>query len=162
MGESELSLEARQPRHSSVLHYLKSALFGRDLLLVVLTLAALEGVCRCGFVTFDDPMYVSDISEVICGLSADNIAWAFTASVAANWHPLTMLSLQLDATIMEPVPLTFHRTNLVLHLVNVWLLAEVLRRMTGSVCAAPRWRPCSPSIRCTSSRWPGSANARTC
>ncbi len=160
MGDSELALTP--PHGSPVLRYLGSGLFGRDLLLVVLTLAALEGVCRCGFVNLDDPLYVSDMSEVVCGLSKDNIAWAFTASVSSNWHPLTMLSLQLDATIMEPVALTFHRTNLMLHLLNVWLLAEVLRRMTGALCAARRWRLCSPSIRCTSSRWPGSANARTC
>ena len=134
MDASELPELPGRPLRSPVLTYLRSALVGRDLLLVVLTLAALEGVCRCGFISLDDPTYVLLSTEVTCGLNPGNIAWAFTERVAANWHPLTMLSLQLDATIMDPgEALTFHRTNLVLHLLNVWLLAEVLRRMTGSV-----------------------------
>ena len=134
MGESDLAGAAIRPSRSPVLRYLRSALFGRDLLLVVLTLAALEGVCRCGFLSFDDPGYVLQLAEVTCGLNPNNVCWAFTARIVSNWHPLTMLSLQLDATIMDPgEALTFHRTNLVLHLLNVWLLAELLRRMTGSV-----------------------------
>ena len=54
-----------------------------------------------------------------------------TTLTLANWHPLTWLSLQLDASLFGPEPAMFHRTNLLLHLANVLLLATVLRQMTG-------------------------------
>jgi tetratricopeptide (TPR) repeat protein len=101
-------------------------------LLIALTLGALGSVWDYGYVEFDDPDYASRTTEVTCGLTGlANIRWAFTTWHAGNWHPLTWLSLQLDCTFSDPVPSTFHRTNLLLHLANVLILAEVLRRMTG-------------------------------
>jgi protein O-mannosyl-transferase len=117
---------------SPVLRYLCGPLFLRDLLLVGLTLVALEGVLRCKFVDYDDPIYVYDNHHHM-GVNLENLQYAFTSTAGANWHPLTWISFQLETTLDDPVPVTYHRTNLILHLANVWLLAEVLRRMTGAV-----------------------------
>ncbi len=56
-----------------------------------------------------------------------------TAKVASNWHPLTMLSHTLDCQLYGLAPAGHHATSLLLHLANVLLLFEVLRRMTGAV-----------------------------
>jgi len=108
-------------------------LFPRDAFLVALTLTALGGVSANGFVNYDDITYVVENVEVLNGFSVDNVTWAFTTRKAANWHPLTWLSLQLDSTIFGTTADVYHRTNLLLHLASVLVLAEVLRRMTGAI-----------------------------
>ena len=42
------------------------------------------------FVNFDDNVYVYDNPHVTHGLTAAEIAWAFTATEASNWHPLDL------------------------------------------------------------------------
>ena len=55
----------------------------------------------CGFVNFDDPFYVQNVPIVTNGLSGEGFRWAFSTARLGNWHPLTWLSLQLDAEIWE-------------------------------------------------------------
>jgi Tfp pilus assembly protein PilF len=99
-----------------------------------MTLVAFWPVLRCGFVNFDDPEYVIDNPRVHKGLTADNIRWAFTTFRAANWHPLTWLSLQADCTLHgNAEPFGFHLTNLLLHLGCTLLLFLTLRVLTGAV-----------------------------
>ena len=50
----------------------------------------------------------ADNPEVLAGLTAHGAAWAFTTSREANWHPLTWLSLMLDAEIGGGEPRAFH------------------------------------------------------
>jgi hypothetical protein len=116
-----------------VLRYLKGPLVLRDALLTALTLLAMGGACGHPFVDLDDPLYVEANPDVLNGLNLRSIGWAFTTWTAANWHPLTWLSLQLDASLFGCEPHAFHRTNVLLHLANVLLLAEVLRRLTGAL-----------------------------
>jgi hypothetical protein len=66
------------------------------------TLALFAPVYRAGFVNYDDPDYVTANLHVHGGLTGPNVGWAFTTAHAANWHPLTWLSLQLDATVFGP------------------------------------------------------------
>jgi protein O-mannosyl-transferase len=120
---------------AGLLRYLSSLLFLRDALLAALTLAALAAVCANPLVNLDDDQYVEHF-DVENGLGPDEMTWAFTTRKTSNWHPLTWMSLQLDAQWFGPTPWAFHRTNLILHLANVLLLAEVLRRMTGRLWAS--------------------------
>jgi Flp pilus assembly protein TadD len=98
-------------------------------------------------VNFDDPVYVVDNPHVRTGLSLANFAWAMTSTEAANWHPLTWLSLQLDAQLYGLQPFGFHLTNVVLHSINACLLFIALRAMTGAagrsavVAALFAWHP---------------------
>jgi tetratricopeptide (TPR) repeat protein len=66
-------------------------------------------------------------------LTADAVRWAFTTGHAANWHPLTWLSLMLDCQLFGPGPGRIHLVNLLLHIVNTLLLFTVLKKMTGSL-----------------------------
>ena len=110
------------------------------LALVVATLVAFTPAYRAGFIGLDDPAYVHVNPWVAGGLSAKNIAWAWTTFYQSNWHPLTWLSLQLDATLWrtsrgELNPLGFHLTNILLHAANSVLAFLILRTLTGE-----RWR----------------------
>jgi tetratricopeptide (TPR) repeat protein len=102
-------------------------------LLVLLTLLAYGRAGACGFVNFDDDEYVTANRHVQAGLTADGLRWAFTTFHAHNWHPLTWLSLQLDAALYGLDPHGFHRTNVLLHTAAAVLLFLALRALTGAV-----------------------------
>ncbi|MBM4104027.1 MAG: tetratricopeptide repeat protein [Planctomycetes bacterium] len=85
------------------------------------------------FVSYDDDDYVYNNQHVSGGLTAENIRWAFTSGKAANWHPLTWLSLMLDCQMFGVNPGRTHLVNVFLHLINTLLLFAVFRKMTGSL-----------------------------
>jgi tetratricopeptide (TPR) repeat protein len=84
------------------------------------------------FVNLDDFDYVKLNHHVLSGLTWQNVCWAFTTFDNDNWHPLTWLSLQLDATVWGTGPRGFHFTSLLLHAANAALLFLALRAMTGA------------------------------
>ncbi len=88
---------------------------------------------RHEFVNFDDTTYVLENARVANGLTIDGIAWAFTRSHAANWHPVTWLSHMLDAQFYGLSPGGHHFTNVLLHVATAIMLFLVLRQMTGAV-----------------------------
>lgn len=85
-----------------------------------------------GFVQVDDPAYVTENPHVLAGPTRDGIVWALTATETGNWHPLTWLSLMLDARAGGGGPRAFHVTSVLLHLANALLLFHLLARVTGA------------------------------
>ena len=59
------------------------------LLLFLGTLALYFPALQNEFVNYDDPAYVTSNFHVQQGLTSRNLAWAFTSTAEANWHPLT-------------------------------------------------------------------------
>lgn len=101
------------------------------LLLVVLTLAVFAPVMSYGFLNFDDDVYVYANSAVRRGLAPDAFLVSFVEPVSQHWHPLTMLSYQLDVQLFGMNPAAFHGANLLLHILNALLVFLLLLRMTG-------------------------------
>ncbi len=82
------------------------------------------------FINLDDDFYVTANSHVQAGLTAESVGWAFTSfDDALSWHPLTWLSLQLDAQLFGINPRAFHATNVLLHAANTALLFGLLLRL---------------------------------
>jgi Flp pilus assembly protein TadD len=102
------------------------------LLLAVVTLAVYWPAVHCDFLNLDDTYYFTANHHVQTGLKPANIVWAFTTRYASNWHPLTWLSLMLDATLFGRGPYGPHLTNLLLHAANTALLFRLLRRLTAA------------------------------
>jgi hypothetical protein len=100
--------------------------------LALLTLAVWLPALRNGFVNLDDGFYVYGNPHVRPGITRAGLAWALTANVASNWHPLTLLSHMLDCRLFGLEPAGHHATSLLLHLANTLLLFAVLRGMTGA------------------------------
>jgi Flp pilus assembly protein TadD len=100
-------------------------------LLALLTVALYWPVRGHDFVDYDDPIYVTANPHVQAGLTRRNIGWAFSTGDAANWHPLTWLSLMLDTSLFGKKAVGIHFTNVLLHAANVVLLFWLLRRLTG-------------------------------
>jgi tetratricopeptide (TPR) repeat protein len=104
--------------------------FGR--LLAALVVLTYSPLWDCEFINFDDNVYITQNPMVLRGLSAEGFRWAWTTSYQANWHPLTWLSLQLDAQLFGYHARSYHVTNILLHLANSLLLFVLLWRLTGS------------------------------
>jgi tetratricopeptide (TPR) repeat protein len=83
-----------------------------------------------GFITYDDPVYVTGNAHVAGGLTWQNIRWAFRSTEASNWHPLTWISHMADCQVFGLHPWGHHLTNVLLHATNALLLFILLRGMT--------------------------------
>lgn len=100
--------------------------------LILTVTAAFWQVGNHEFLQYDDVQYVTENQHVQAGLTGAGVVWAFTTTLAGNWHPLTWISHMLDCQLYGLNPRGHHLTNLLLHLVNSLLLFLVLQRMTGA------------------------------
>lgn len=103
------------------------------LLLALAVLAVYFPVRNYGFVDYDDSGYFFGNPHVLAGLNWPNVQWAFTSGQDANWHPLTWLSLMLDATLFGPGAAAPHLTNVMLHAANSILVFLLFLRLTGAL-----------------------------
>lgn len=97
------------------------------------TLTVFWPALHCDFVNYDDPDYFTANAHVATGLTPASVRWAFTTGHASNWHPLTWLSLMLDADLFGKNPAGPHFTNLFFHAANAVLLFLLLRNLTGTI-----------------------------
>lgn len=101
------------------------------IVLVLLTLLAYGQVGGFGYVNFDDPLAVSRNPQVLAGLSADTLRWAFSTFHLGNWIPLTWISLAADISLFGPDPGAQHLVNLTLHAAAAVFLYAFLCASTG-------------------------------
>jgi protein O-mannosyl-transferase len=106
------------------------------LLLGVATFAIYSPVIAHPFINYDDRDYVTENQHVQAGLSMQTIAWAFTSTDQANWHPLTWLSHEMDCEIYGLNPHGHHLTSVLIHTANVLLLFLLLQWATGATGAS--------------------------
>ncbi len=90
-----------------------------------------RGVLDHAFVSYDDDRYVTANEMVQRGLTGESFAWAWTATHASNWHPLTWLSHMLDVTLFGLEPGGHHLTSVVLHAGAALLFFVFLLRTSG-------------------------------
>ncbi len=100
------------------------------ILLTVATILAYWRVNYSNFIFGDDPLYVTENSRIIHGVTLKTVCWFFTNFYANFWHPLTMISLMLDFQLFGLNPYGYHLTNLLFHTASTLLLFFVLHRMT--------------------------------
>ncbi len=103
------------------------------LALLLVTLVAYRSAGQLGFTCYDDNDYVTENPRVLSGFNRANVVWAVTATHAANWHPLTWMSLQCDSQLFGSEACGYHVTNVLLHALAASLLFLAWRQMTGAV-----------------------------
>jgi thioredoxin-like negative regulator of GroEL len=101
--------------------------------LVLLTVVAYSRVAGNSFIGLDDDDYVTENLRVQAGLGWNGLAWAFTTTHAANWHPLTWLSHMLDVELFGLRAWGHHLSSLAIHVASTLLLFHLLRRMTSAL-----------------------------
>lgn len=102
-------------------------------LLLAVVVALYWPVAGYDFIALDDNLYLLENRNVQRGITGKNLIWAMTTFDAANWHPLTWLSLSADYDLFGLNAAGYHMMNLFLHLLNTVFLFLVLRRMTGEI-----------------------------
>jgi hypothetical protein len=105
------------------------------LALAILTVITFWSLKDCGFINFDDDIYVYKNAYVQSGMNANSIGQAFSfsselAKVSGHWCPVIWLSWMLDYQIFGLNPHGFHLINLLFHVMNTTLLFLILHRMT--------------------------------
>jgi tetratricopeptide (TPR) repeat protein len=102
------------------------------LALAVLCAAVFLPVLGHEFVNVDDGDYITNNPHVREGLTLRGAAWALASFHAANWHPVTWISHQLDATLFGLAPGGHHLVSLLLHTANAGLVFLLLDALTGA------------------------------
>lgn len=113
----------------------------------LLTFCLFSPALRCGFVDYDDGIYVVENGQVLKGLTGEGFGYAMHSIDGGSWMPLTWLSHMLDTTLFGLRPAGHHFTNILLHATSSGLLLLVLQRMAGRwwlsmiVAALFAWHP---------------------
>ena len=103
------------------------------LFLVIATLSLYWQVRHHEFIDYDDDVYVTKNPYIQKGLTWNSLAWSFTATYGANWHPLTWLSHISDIELYGLHPGRHHLSNVIFHIINSILLFLFLRNTTGAI-----------------------------
>ncbi len=101
-------------------------------LLIALVFISFSPLRNAGFISFDDPDYVTKNEMVQRGLSIEGIKWAFTTGHSSNWHPLTWLAHMFDWQLFGDNAGAHHLSNLLLHSVNAVFIFLLFKKMTGT------------------------------
>jgi tetratricopeptide (TPR) repeat protein len=102
-------------------------------ILVIVTGVLYWPAVQSRFVVIDDDLYILENPGVTRGVDFAGLKWAFTTKYAANWHPLTWLSHQLDYSLWGTFAGGHHLTSILIHALNTLLLFVVLKRLTGAI-----------------------------
>ncbi|MCD4729781.1 MAG: hypothetical protein K8R74_04210, partial [Bacteroidales bacterium] len=72
-------------------------------------------------ISWDDNRYIID-NPHIKDLNLNSITQSFTIFYDGHYHPLTLISLAIDYHLYDLNPMGYHVTNLILHLINTFLV----------------------------------------
>ncbi len=100
--------------------------------LTAAVIAVYAPVYKYDFTSFDDNTYVVQNVHIRAGL-IQAARWAFTATTAGNWHPLTWLSLAADYQLFKTYAGGFHIVNVLYHIINTLLLFYLLKYLTNAI-----------------------------
>jgi len=98
--------------------------------LVLITIISFGHILNNDFINFDDNLYITENHQIKSGINVQTIKWAFTAVVASNWHPLTLLSHTLDWSLFGTWAGGHHLVSLLFHIGAVLFLFLFLSKTT--------------------------------
>lgn len=98
-----------------------------------------KSILQFDFISIDDGLFVYLNPHIADGFTRAALSWAFSADLFHQsqnldyWQPLTVLSRLLDVQFWGMDAGAHHRTNLILHCFNIFLLGRLLIRFGLSV-----------------------------
>lgn len=94
-----------------------------------------------GHIGLDDWGYTSGCPFVAGGLNFSNLSRAFCdTGYGAIWMPATFASYMIDVSLFGDSWHAYHAVNVLLHLVNTWLVVKFLERQCGFFVSGDRTR----------------------
>ncbi|MFN0173111.1 MAG: tetratricopeptide repeat protein [Saprospiraceae bacterium] len=106
------------------------------IVLAVFTFFLYLKVRTCDFLTgWDDDSYVVD-NPYIQQLSWENLKKIFSSFFLGNYQPMSVLSYAIDFSLVKLKPAAYHITNLLFHIVNIFLVFKLFKKlqMSNVVC----------------------------
>ncbi len=83
-----------------------------------------------GLTSFDDDFYIVN-NPFLRDFSWHGVVAIFTSFYSGNYHPLTSLVHLFQYHFFELNPLIYHTTNIIIHLVNTYIVFIVTKRLSG-------------------------------
>ena len=105
------------------------------ILIILATTISYSNSLKNGFVDWDDDTHVY-ANQDIRNLDIPAVRAFFSNFYLKMYAPVTMISYALDYKIGGLDPVVYHRTNLIIHLLNVALVFFFLYRLTGQKAVA--------------------------
>ncbi len=93
--------------------------------ILIVTVFAYFPVFENNFTNWDDNIFVTE-NKLINSFSLNNLIRWFTKPFVGQYQPFILLSFALDYSIDGLNPFVFHTTNLILHLINTFLVFRFL------------------------------------
>ncbi|MEI7509733.1 MAG: hypothetical protein WCJ62_09755, partial [Flavobacterium sp.] len=87
------------------------------------------------FVYLDDDQYILT-NPFIRDFSFHGFKVVFTSFYFSNYHPLTTLTFLFEYKLYGLNPFPYHLLNVVLHLLNVWLVYKLAEKLSGKKMTA--------------------------
>lgn len=78
---------------------------------------------------WDDGGYIMD-HKLIQKINVENVKEIFSVFYKGNYHPLTTLTYALEYSIVGEKPFLYHLNNLIINLLNVFLVFVFVRKLT--------------------------------
>src|ERR1700722_19161030 len=91
------------------------------LAVILLTALIYSNALHNGFTSFDDDFYILK-NPFLRDFSGHGIAAIFSSYYQSNYHPLTTLTYLFEFHFFGLNPLPYHLLNVLLHLLNTWLV----------------------------------------
>ncbi len=101
------------------------------LVIVAFTALLYAHTLQNNFTVLDDDAYILN-NPFLKNFSLKGIVAILSSFYSGNYHPLTTLSWFIEYNLFEANPLPFHLVNVLLHLVNTWLVYKLAERLSGS------------------------------
>jgi tetratricopeptide (TPR) repeat protein len=88
-----------------------------------------------GFASWDDDNYILH-NDFIRDFSVQGFKAIFSSFYFANYHPLTTLTYWFEYSLFGLNALPYHLLNVLLHLLNVWLVYKLAEKLSGKKITA--------------------------
>jgi len=97
---------------------------------LILTALLYSRALQNGLTHCDDYDYITK-NPFLNDFSWSGIVAIFTSFYECNYHPLTTLAYLLEHTLFGLDPLPYHAFNVLLHVVNTWLVFKLAAQLSG-------------------------------
>ena len=88
-----------------------------------------------GFASLDDDVNILQ-NPLIRNFSVDGLKRIFSGFYNSNYHPLTTIAYLFEYSLFGLRPLPYHLLNVLLHLINTWLVFQLIEKLSGQRVAA--------------------------
>ncbi len=105
------------------------------LLILLVTAIVYSNALHNGLTSFDDDFYIEK-NPYLKDYSWSGIKAIFSSFYSSNYHPLTTLTFFFEYHFFALDPFPYHLLNVILHLVNTWLVFELALRLSGNKITA--------------------------